>query len=231
MSNELRKKWWTVPLGHLVWLLIAGVCATLRKKAINLNGDDDPWGDYQCIIALWHNRVFSPCHVYRYVVKGKLPMSMLTSASKDGAMLATVARDYGMRAVRGSSNRRGAAGFRDMVREMQDGCCMCITPDGPRGPIYKCRPGAVRLASMSGYPIVPACIEYSSYWRIGKAWDGFIIPKPFSRVTVTWGRKIYVPADITEEQQAEYCRKVEEALAYGAPDFPPINIEEQKEKL
>lgn len=230
MSNELRKKWWTVPLGHLVWLLIAGVCATLRKKAINLNGDDDPWGDYQCIIALWHNRVFSPCHVYRYVVKGKLPMSMLTSASKDGAMLATVARDYGMRAVRGSSNRRGAAGFRDMVREMQDGCCMCITPDGPRGPIYKCRPGAVRLASMSGYPIVPACIEYSSYWRIGKAWDGFIIPKPFSRVTVTWGRKIYVPADITEEQQAEYCRKVEEALAYGAPDFPPINIEEQKEK-
>ena len=230
MSNELRKKWWTVPLGHLVWLLIAGVCATLRKKAINLNGDDDPWGDYQCIIALWHNRVFSPCHVYRYVVKGKLPMSMLTSASKDGAMLATVARDYGMRAVRGSSNRRGAAGFRDMVREMQDGCCMCITPDGPRGPIYKCRPGAVRLASMSGYPIVPACIEYSSYWRIGKAWDGFIIPKPFSRVTVTWGRKIYVPADITEEQQAEYCRKVEEALAYGAPDFPPINIEEQKQK-
>jgi len=230
MSNELRKKWWTVPLGHLVWLLIAGVCATLRKKAINLNGDDDPWGDYQCIIALWHNRVFSPCHVYRYVVKGKLPMSMLTSASKDGAMLATVARDYGMRAVRGSSNRRGAAGFRDMVREMEDGCCMCITPDGPRGPIYKCRPGAVRLASMSGYPIVPACIEYSSYWRIGKAWDGFIIPKPFSRVTVTWGRKIYVPADITEEQQAEYCRKVEEALAYGAPDFPPINIEEQKEK-
>ena len=230
MSNELRKKWWTVPLGHLVWLLIAGVCATLRKKAINLNGDDDPWGDYQCIIALWHNRVFSPCHVYRYVIKGKLPMSMLTSASKDGAMLATVARDYGMRAVRGSSNRRGAAGFRDMVREMQDGCCMCITPDGPRGPIYKCRPGAVRLASMSGYPIVPACIEYSSYWRIGKAWDGFIIPKPFSRVTVTWGRKIYVPADITEEQQAEYCRKVEEALAYGAPDFPPINIEEQKQK-
>ena len=230
MSNELRKKWWTVPLGHLVWLLIAGVCATLRKKAINLNGDDDPWGDYQCVIALWHNRVFSPCHVYRYVIKGKLPMSMLTSASKDGAMLATVARDYGMRAVRGSSNRRGAAGFRDMVREMQEGCCMCITPDGPRGPIYKCRPGAVKLASLSGYPIIPACIEYSSYWRIGKAWDGFIIPKPFSRVTVTWGRKIYVPADITEEQQAEYCRKVEEALAYGAPDFPPINIEEQKQK-
>jgi lysophospholipid acyltransferase (LPLAT)-like uncharacterized protein len=49
-----------------------------------------------------------------------------------------------------------------MVRELQDGWCMCITPDGPRGPLYKCRPGAVRLASMSGYPIIPACISYSS---------------------------------------------------------------------
>lgn len=228
MSNEIRKKWWTAPLGHLLWLVMAGLCATMRKKIVNLNGPDDPWGDYQCIIALWHNRVFTPCHVYRYVVKGKLPMSMLTSASKDGALLSTVAGDYGMRTVRGSSHRRGAAGFRDMVRELQDGCCMCITPDGPRGPLYKCRPGAVRLASMSGYPIIPACISYSSYWRIKKAWDGFIIPKPFSKVTITWGKKIYVPADITEEQQDEYCRMVEEALAHGTPDFGPLEIDATK---
>ena len=84
----------------------------------------------------------------------------------------------------------------------------------------------MRLASLSGYPIIPACIEYSSCWRISKAWDKFIIPKPFSRVTVTWGKKIYVPADITDEQQAEYCRMVEEALAHGTPDFEPLNLEQ-----
>ncbi len=225
MSNEIRKKWWTAPVGHLVWFIIAGICATMRKKIVNLNEPTDCIGDYQCIIALWHNRVFSPCHVYRYVVKGRLPMSMLTSASKDGALLTTIAQDYGMRTVRGSSHRRGAAGFRDMVRELDEGCCMCITPDGPKGPIYKCRPGAVRLASLSGYPIIPACIDYSSYWRIGKAWDGFVIPKPFSRVTITWGKKIYVPKDITEEQQAEYCRMVETALSHGRPDFGPLECE------
>lgn len=113
-----------------------------------------------------------------------------------------------------------------MVRELDDGCCMCITPDGPKGPIYKCRPGVVRLASLSGYPIIPACIDYSSCWRIGKAWDGFCIPKPFSRVTITWGKKIYVPKDITDEQQDEYCRMVEAALAHGRPDFGPLEIEE-----
>ncbi len=225
MGSEIRQKWWTRPLGHLLWCFMALLCATLRKRMVNLNGEDDPWGTYQCICALWHNRVFSPCHLYRYVLKGKLPMSMLTSASKDGALLTTIANDYGMRTVRGSSHRRGAAGFRDMVRELDAGCCMCITPDGPKGPLYKCRPGVVRLASLSGYPIIPACIEYSSCWRISKAWDKFIIPKPFSRVTITWGKKIYVPADITEEQQAEYCRMVEAALAHGTPDFPPLEID------
>lgn len=224
-SNEVRKKWWTVPLGHIVWFIMACFCATLRKRIVSLEGPDDKMGDYQCVIALWHNRVFSPMHVFRYLVKGKLPMCILTSASKDGTMLATVAKNYGVRSVRGSSHRRGAAGFRDMMRALNEGGMMCLTPDGPKGPRYKCRPGVVRLASMSGFPIIPACIDYSSYWRINKAWDGFVIPKPFSRVTITWGKKIYVPADITDEQQAEYCRLVEQALAHGSPDFGPLEID------
>ncbi|MBQ4593585.1 MAG: lysophospholipid acyltransferase family protein [Akkermansia sp.] len=226
MSSELRKKWWTVPVGHLVWFFITLICFTLRKKVVLEDSDGKPMGSFQCIIALWHNRVFVPCYVYRYVIKGKkVQMSMLTSASKDGALLATVAKDYGMRAVRGSSRRRGVAGFMDMLREVKDGCSMCITPDGPKGPIYKCHPGVIKLASVSGLPIVPARISYSSYWRIKKAWDGFIIPKPFSRVVVHLAKCIEVPADLTSEQQQEYCEKLNQALAAGTPDFEPIHPE------
>lgn len=226
MSSELRKKWWTVPVGHLVWFFITLICFTLRKKVVLEDADGKPMGSFQCIIALWHNRVFVPCYVYRYVIKGKkVQMSMLTSASKDGALLATVAKDYGMRAVRGSSRRRGVAGFMDMLREVKDGCSMCITPDGPKGPIYKCHPGVIKLASVSGLPIVPARISYSSYWRIKKAWDGFIIPKPFSRVVVHLAKCIEVPADLTPEQQQEYCEKLNQALAAGTPDFEPIHPE------
>lgn len=227
-SSELRKKWWTVPVGHLVWFLITLVCFTLRKRVIAEDTDGKPMGAFQCIIALWHNRVFIPCYVYRYVLKGKkVQMSMLTSASKDGALLATVAKDYGMRAVRGSSRRRGVAGFLDMVRELKDGCSMCITPDGPKGPIYKCHPGVIKLASVSGLPIVPACISYSSYWRIGKAWDGFVIPKPFSRVIIRLGQGIKVPQELTPELQEEFCSKLEQTLAYGTPDFEPITLNQQ----
>ena len=31
--------------------------------------------------------------------------------------------------------------------------------------------------------------------------------------------------DITEEQQVEYCRMVETALAHGRPDFGPLECE------
>ncbi len=221
-DTELRKKWWTRPLGHLLWLLITLVCATLRKRVVNTKPGDDSFGKQQFIIALWHNRTFVPCYFYKYVIRGKVPMSMLTSASKDGAMLATVAEDYGMRAVRGSSSRRGVAGFLDMMREVQAGYCMCITPDGPRGPIYRCHPGVIKLASLSGVPIRPINISFSSCWRIGKAWDGFIIPKPFSRVTLQYGEVIRVPRELDDAGRRAYCEKLEQALACGEPDFTPI---------
>lgn len=218
-SIETRSKWWTRPVGHVVWFFITCVCATLRKRIVLEAGAGEILGRKQCIIALWHNRTFTPCYVYRYCVDGKVPMSMLTSASKDGALLSTVAGDYGMRTVRGSSHRRGAVGFRDMLRELNEGCCMCITPDGPKGPRYKSRGGVIRLASVSGLPILPLCIDIPSCWRIKKAWDGFVIPKPFSRINVLVKEPLYVPAGIDDDTQKEYMEKLDELLACGRPDF------------
>ncbi len=221
MSNELRQKWWTRPLGHVLWFLISLVCFTLRKRVVYANPEEKVLGKKQCIIALWHNRTFVPCYFYRYVFRGKVTMCVFTSASKDGAMLATVAEDYGMRAARGSSGRRGVAGFRDMMREVEAGCCMCITPDGPKGPRYRCRPGIVKLASLSGLPIYPVSFNFSHYWRISKAWDGFIIPKPFSRIILHCGEAINVPPDLDADGERHWCSVVENALQYGEPDFPP----------
>lgn len=206
-------------MGHIVWFLITSVCVTLRKRIVKQSGVDEILGKKQCIVALWHNRTFVPCYVYRYCVKHEVPMSMLTSASKDGALLSTVAEDYGMRTVRGSSNRRGVAGFRDMLRELKEGYCMCITPDGPKGPRYKSHAGVIRLASVSGLPILPMCIDVPRCWRISKAWDGFVIPIPFSRITVVAREPLYVPADLDETAQREYMEKLDAVLAYGRPDF------------
>lgn len=221
-SSELRSKWWSRPLGHIVWFVMTLVCLTLRKKVqVQLPNPDEPAGSKPVIVAIWHNRIFVPCYVYKYIIKGKTGMSMLTSASKDGAMLGTVAEDYGMRAVRGSSGRRGVGGFLDMLREVRDGYCMCITPDGPKGPRYKSHPGVIKLASVSGVPIVPVAIDYANCWRL-KSWDGFAIPKPFSRVNLRWGMPLVVPPDLDDEGIREYAAKLDEMLAVGRPDFEPL---------
>lgn len=221
-DTELRSKWWTRPAGHIAWFLITLVCLTLRKRVIVQETTGHAPGSRPVIVSLWHNRTFIPCYVYRYVLRGKTTMSMLTSASKDGAALSTVAEDYGMRTVRGSSHRRGIAGFMDMVAEVKNGCCMCITPDGPKGPLYRCHLGVIKLASLSGVPIVPLRIDYASCWRIRKAWDGYAIPKPFSRATLIWGEPIEVPAELTDEQAQAYAARLEQAMAGGRPDFEAL---------
>ena len=67
------------------------------------------------------------------------------------------------------------AGGRDVV----------ITPDGPRGPAYQIGAGLAFLSQKSGAAVVPINMEYSSCWRL-KSWDRFILPRPFSKVRVTF---------------------------------------------
>lgn len=208
MSNEVRQVWWSQPLGYVLWLFITLVCFTLRKR---VRGDAERLRSTQSIVALWHNTIFVPCYFYRYVIRGKICMSMLTSASKDGTMLSTVAKSYGMRTVRGSAHRRGAIGFFDMLRELREGMSMCITPDGPKGPCYKCRPGVIKLASTSGLSITPLRFKFGACLRT-RTWDRFHIPLPFSRVEMEICPQISVPKDITEEDLASYCSRLEQAL-------------------
>ena len=51
-------------------------------------------------------------------------------------------------------------------RDLKAGSPAAFTVDGPRGPERVAQPGAVWLASATGYPIVPFHIEASSFWTI-----------------------------------------------------------------
>lgn len=218
-NNEIRSLWWSRPLGHLIFLGILLLCKTLRFKITFASEDLSKSScDLQFIAALWHNRTFVPCYIYTRMMKSTRKMCMITSASKDGAMLTAVAENFGMITVRGSSHRRGVRAFLEMIKAMKQGCCMCLAPDGPRGPAYKCKPGVIKLASLTSVPIVPAALSFSSYWRI-KSWDKYIIPKPFSTVELKWCEPIHVPSDLSDEQLKQYQELLNCSLSIGTPDF------------
>ena len=165
---------------------------------------------------------FHPENVAKLVLEDET--GFVPSASKDGALVEAVCKHFGLDSVRGSSGRRGALAYMEMMRKVQEGdVCFCLTPDGPQGPIYQVHHGIIKMASQSGLPIVPVCIEYESCWRLNKAWDRYAIPKPCSNVNILWKKRLFIPPDATDEQVADYARLLAGLLSEGLPDFPPLN--------
>jgi len=132
------------------------------------------------IFLVWHNRLFVVAEIYRRF-RGGRPTYGLVSASRDGAWLAAFFSLMGMQAVRGSSSRGGREAMTAMVEVLRAGHAIGITPDGPRGPCYDFKEGGLVVARRAGARVLLLGMEFSSAWRL-RSWDGFYLPKPFSRV-------------------------------------------------
>src|SRR5215470_14851481 len=116
----------------------------------------------------------------------------LISPSVDGELGAMLVRRFGGAVIRGSSTHTGARALRDYYQALvRENISPVITPDGPRGPPFKFKPGALLLAQMSGRPILPMSYAASRAWLI--KWDRFVIPVPFSRIAIAIGAPRYVP--------------------------------------
>lgn len=160
---------------------------TLRLRVIDRAGFTASPPSFPVIMAFWHNRI---CGIALTFLKkyppGRRGVIVLTSASRDGEILARVVGAFRMGSVRGSSSRRGSQALRELTEKLQQGFDIAITPDGPRGPKYHLQPGLIYLAQSTRTPILPLHARFSHAITL-KSWDGFRIPLPFSRVDVLIG--------------------------------------------
>ena len=165
------------------------------------------------IMCFWHNRILGITLAFlrHYPGKTRKGVNVLTSASRDGEILAQLVGQFGMDAVRGSSSRRGSRALRELIDLTENGCDIAITPDGPRGPRYSLGPGAISLAQLTSAPIAPVHARFSRCLRM-KTWDGFIIPLPFSKVSVTVDDPIHLPREMNDEEFETARSRVESLL-------------------
>jgi lysophospholipid acyltransferase (LPLAT)-like uncharacterized protein len=142
----------------------------------------------------WHeHELFCGRWLHSQVRLGLKP-GVLVSPSVDGEVPATIARWLGFEVIRGSSTRTGARALRDYYELLvKRGVSPVITPDGPTGPRQRFKPGGLLLAQLSGRPLLPMAFAASRAWRFG--WDRFVLPWPGSRIAITIGAPVYVPAD------------------------------------
>jgi lysophospholipid acyltransferase (LPLAT)-like uncharacterized protein len=138
----------------------------------------------------WHQHQLYCC---KFLLEQKaLKVGWLISPSVDGELGAMIVRRAGATAIRGSSTHTGARALRDYYQALvKDNVSPIITPDGPRGPRFTFKPGALLLSQMSGRPILPMAYAASRAWLI--KWDKFVIPMPFSRIVIAIGAPVYVP--------------------------------------
>jgi lysophospholipid acyltransferase (LPLAT)-like uncharacterized protein len=158
------------------------------------------------IPVYWHQQQLF-CVDYLVSLRSSgVKLGFLISPSLDGELAAMIVRRMGGEVIRGSSSHTGARALRDYYQALvQDNVSPAITPDGPKGPPWKFKPGALLLAQLSQRPIVPMAYAASSAWRLN--WDSFLIPKPLARIAVAVGEPVYVPKGLDaaglERRQAD----------------------------
>ncbi|MDR1457909.1 MAG: lysophospholipid acyltransferase family protein [Puniceicoccales bacterium] len=171
----------------LVYIAMIFIRLWNKTLKIELSGEDQtalsPKKDTPKIYAFWHNRLFIAAEIYeRYMPRSNI--YGLISPSKDGAWLTEIYKSTGIKAVRGSSKRRGHEALMELENILNCGYNCALTPDGPRGPRYLAKAGIANLAKKVGTPIVLVGCNFASAWRL-KSWDKFYIPKPFSKIRIT----------------------------------------------
>lgn len=198
--------------GRPVAWLIRCVASTLDVRSQNTAGYDVA-AHGAVLWTFWHNRMFLVPWIYE-ALAARRPGFALTSPSGDGSVIADVCARFGVRAIRGSSSRRGMQAMREMAAIAGQGHAIAITPDGPRGPKYRLNPGLIKLAQLTGAPVMPVHIRFARAVRL-PTWDAFLLPVPFSRVEIELGAWHRVPRESTEEECEAARLELERVMIAG----------------
>ena len=193
---------WRVRLLLPIGLFCIGLLArSWRVRVRNAEGwrrlraEHKPW-----VFALWHATLLPVA--WQHSNEG---VAVLVSQHRDGELIARVLAAWGNRTVRGSTTRGGSRALLALIKELENGVVVAVTPDGPQGPPLKFQPGTLVAAQRANVPVVPILMHADRAWRL-KSWDRFTIPKWFARVTFAYGDPTMVGGASPREAAADAGR-------------------------
>ena len=155
-----------------------------RKKINQLDG---------ALFALWHNRLAFGMYIFQEIDK----VYALASPHTDGKLITDIIRKMRFGVIEGSTNRNPTGALKEIISKINSGKNVVITPDGPRGPVYKINSNITRIAKKFDKPLIPLSCTADKYYVL-KSWDKMIIPKLFSNITVGFG----APLNLTGSEEA-----------------------------
>ena len=163
-----------------------------------------------CIYAMWHRH---QCCVYG--LPDRHNTNIMISHSKDGDVIAnSIEKLFGFKISRGSKGRRGAVqATMQLIEALKRGEYAAIMVDGPRGPAGKVKDGVIKIAKLSGAPIVPVAWYSNNFNFINlPSWDKMELPVLDVRLINLYGEPLYVSAEENEEADEQARLELEKRL-------------------
>jgi len=192
--------------GLALFWLIRIIGSTIRIEVVGREHHTDAEPMVYCF---WHNRIPAATYFWRH--RGIVVMS---SQSFDSEYIARFIQRFGYGTAKGSSTRGARGGLIQMIRAVKAGKSAAFTVDGPRGPIYVAKPGALLLSQKTGAPILPFSISIDRCWRL-PSWDHIEIPKPFARAVVVIGAPLQIEDSNDETELVRLQRALEDVRDRG----------------
>lgn len=192
---------------YVLYILIQTLCKTLRIQTTGSESINSLIKEKKnFVLAFWHGTMVIP-----WFAHGNLKLLAIISQSKDGDLLAKILRKWKYKVVRGSSSKGGEVALQIMIDHAKHECAVAITPDGPRGPNFKMKAGAVITAKKSGVPLVLVGAGYKSKIKL-HSWDNFEIPFPFSKVQLVYSEPIMIDKNLSRDETSKIILQCEEKL-------------------
>jgi lysophospholipid acyltransferase (LPLAT)-like uncharacterized protein len=215
-------------IGWTVWAVIRVLGPTIRFEVL---GGQRAGRDYRPdlppnVYAFWHRCIISGAWYFR-----NRNAVLMNTTNFDGQWTRRVIERLGYITAQGSSTRGGLRGLAVMAKRLEEGIDAAFTIDGPRGPRYVAKPGAVMLARRSGRPIVLFHIGLERSWTLRKAWDLMQIPKPYTRAVLIIAPVIEVPKDADHDafdSKQQEMQKMLERLRDAAEGWFSLTEEERQ---
>ncbi|MCG8567598.1 MAG: lysophospholipid acyltransferase family protein [Desulfobacterales bacterium] len=212
MKKLIKKLTRSKAFSYLVYLVariyLLFVAGTVKNdgKWLELMGQKKP-----VLICMFHQQFFAIVRFFRPYLC--FHPRILISQSRDGDLASDVVIYSGGSVARGSSSRGGREAMAEMVDHMASGAGFGLNlVDGPQGPRGVVKAGSIRMAQRAGAVIVPCFVKYKDAWLLG-SWDRYMIPKPFTRMTMTFGDPIPVDPDAAGDDFEQLRRELEDHMA------------------
>lgn len=166
------------------------------------------WAIYKSLYFTWRVRRHEPAELKKNLADKNQPIlfafyhgdeiamlqligpyhtATMSSKSRDGEVMNRLIRLMGGTTSRGSSSRGAVEALKGLIKIIRkDGYNACLAVDGPRGPIYKVKPGIFEISRLAHASIYYGGVHCDKAWHFPKSWNKTFLPKPFATIDIVW---------------------------------------------